>query len=133
MHRVLIYFGNIFNGIIMIILDVVLDMIYLDRIVKNEKSIGIFEMFFSCFGPFRVWSMTPIIIANVLKKCMYFNMFSYFREIGLIKMHRIFFFFNFGLKGKFYLFIRTIHTKGTATRHSHWVPSFIKYQAKCWK
>ena len=56
----------------MIILDVVLDMIYLDRIVKNEKSTGIFEMFFSCFGLFRVWSMTPIIIANVLKKMYVF-------------------------------------------------------------
>jgi len=42
----------------MIILDVVLDMIYLDRIIKNEKSTGIFEMFFSCFGLFRVWHDT---------------------------------------------------------------------------
>ena len=36
----------------------VLDMIYLDCIVKKEKSTGTFEMFFSCFGHFGVRGVT---------------------------------------------------------------------------
>ena len=29
---------------------------------KRKKSTGTFEMSFSCFGPFEVWGMTPIIL-----------------------------------------------------------------------
>ena len=36
----------------------VLDMIYLDCIVKKQKSTGTFEMFFSYFGPFGVRGVT---------------------------------------------------------------------------
>ena len=36
----------------------VLDMIYLDCIVKKEKSTGTIEIFFSCFGPFGVRGVT---------------------------------------------------------------------------
>ena len=39
----------------------ILDMIYLDCIVKKEESTGTFEMSFSSFGPFGVWGMTVMI------------------------------------------------------------------------
>ena len=38
----------------------VFDMIYLNWIVKNEKSTGTFEMSFPCFGPFWVWGVTRL-------------------------------------------------------------------------
>ena len=43
----------------------VLDMLYLDWIVKKEKTTDTFEMSFSCFGPFEVWGMT---ISNMILK-----------------------------------------------------------------
>ena len=43
----------------------VLDMLYLDWIVKKEKIASTFEMSFSCFGPFEVWGMT---ISNMVLK-----------------------------------------------------------------
>ena len=40
----------------------VLDMIYVDWIVKKGKKIyRYFEMSFSCFGPFGVWGMTSFL------------------------------------------------------------------------
>ena len=42
----------------MIILNVVLDMIFVDWIVKKKKIYRYFEMSFSCFGPFGVWAVT---------------------------------------------------------------------------
>ena len=38
----------------------VLDMIYLNWIVKKEKSTSAFEMSSSCFGPFGVWGVMDI-------------------------------------------------------------------------
>ena len=71
LNKALTYFGSIFNGIIMIILDVGTgyDFIWIE-LSKRTKSIDTFEMFFSRFGLFRVWSVTgniyiPIFIGNI--------------------------------------------------------------------
>ena len=63
----LTYFGSIFNGIIMIILDVGTwyDFIWIE-LSKGTKSTGTFEMFFSCFGPFWVWGVTILMIDSWL-------------------------------------------------------------------
>ena len=61
LHKTLTYFGSIFNGIIMIILDVgtCYDFIWIE-LSKGTKSTGTFEIFFffSFFGPFWVWGVT---------------------------------------------------------------------------
>lgn len=59
LHRALTYFVSIFNGIIWLIIDVgaCYDFIWIE-LSKGTKSTGTFEMFFSCFGPFRVWGVT---------------------------------------------------------------------------
>ena len=71
LHRALTYFGSIFNGIIRIILDVgtCYDFIWIE-LPKGTKSRGTFEIFFSYFGPFRVWGMTlyPLTPKGYLKK-----------------------------------------------------------------
>ena len=66
LHRALTYFGSIFNGIIMIILDVGIwyDFIWIE-LPKGTKSTGTFEMLFSCFGPFWVWGMTCIMFEHL--------------------------------------------------------------------
>ena len=62
MHRVLTYFGSIFNEIIIKFLMLVFDMKYLDLIVKRKiKSTGTFGLYFSCFEPFWVWGVIVIV------------------------------------------------------------------------
>ena len=59
LHRALTYFGSIFNGIIRIILDdgICYDFIWIELPI-GTKSTSTFQMFFSYFGPFRVWGVT---------------------------------------------------------------------------
>ena len=65
LHIALTYFKSIFNGIIMIILDVGTwyDFIWIE-LSKGTKSTGTFEMSFSRFGPFRVWGVTNLAKNN---------------------------------------------------------------------
>ena len=67
MLRVLTYSESIFNGIIMIILDIRTwyNFYELDCQKGKKEKIKIkikiywyFEMSFSCFGPFGIWGMT---------------------------------------------------------------------------
>ena len=46
----------------------VLDMIYVDWIVKKRKKkiYRYFEMSFSCFGPFGVWGVTLRVVEKVM-------------------------------------------------------------------
>ena len=62
MLKVLTYSEIIFNGIIMIILDVGTgyDLCGLDG-QKGKKIYRYFEMSFSCFGPFGVWGVTVMV------------------------------------------------------------------------
>ena len=68
---------SIFNGIIMIILDVGIgyDLCGLD--FKKKKNYKYFEMSFSCFGLFGVWGMTSHVtgkflsIPKVRKNCVF--------------------------------------------------------------
>ena len=62
MLKALTYLENIFNGIIMIILDVGIgyDLCGLDcqKGKKKKKIYKYFEMSFSCFGLLGVWGVT---------------------------------------------------------------------------
>ena len=62
------YFESIFNGIIMIILDVGTwyDLCGLNcQKGKKKKNLQVLETSFSCFGPFGVWGVTVYALNKV--------------------------------------------------------------------
>ena len=64
MHRVLTYFGSIFNEIIIKILGVGTwyELFGFNcQKKKKKKSTGSFRLYFSCFEPFWVWGVIVMV------------------------------------------------------------------------
>ena len=85
MLRALNYFKSIFNGIIMIILDISTSYDFCGLNCQKGKGIKIYRYFetsFSCFGLFGVWGVIGLISMYLIETIL--NAVSAFGRLGLL-------------------------------------------------